>query len=83
MSHMRESPPTRHTRKQLQVVVAEEAEKAQMVSVIKETLIEQEPEVISYEVPATKLRTQSETAKPVRQFRDAIYTPTQIVMYQA
>ena len=62
--------------------IIEEAEKEQIVSMIKETLIEQEPEVITYEVPSNRIRTQTETAKPVQQFCDAINPPTPIVIQQ-
>ena len=40
-----------------EAVVAEEAEKEQMGSMIKDTLIEQEPEVIAYEAPVKRMRT--------------------------
>ena len=60
MSPMRESPPTRHTRKQVlkmdeimqshEVVVADEAEKEQAINGISEALakLQQEPDVITY-----------------------------------
>ena len=40
-----------------EAVVAEPAEEKQVVSTIKETPIEQEPEVITYDVTAKKIRT--------------------------
>ena len=66
------------------VVIEEAAKKEQIVSVVKETLIEQEPEVILHEVPVKKIRTQTETVKPVQQFSDNIDPPkpqNQIVFY--
>ena len=49
-----------------EAVVAKAAEKEHMVSMIKETLIEQEPEVMTYEVRLKKIRTKTQTAKPMQ-----------------
>ena len=50
---------------------------------IKKTLFEQEPDVITYEVPIKKIRTHhTETTKPVQQFRNAINPPKHRVIQQ-
>ena len=59
-----------------EAVLSDATETEPMVSTINETLIEQEPESITYSGPVKKVRTQTGTTKPVKRFRDAINPPT-------